>query len=425
MKETRRKFLKNSALAGMGLALGASALSSCNDIVADGKAVRLAIIGTGSRGRYLMEHLFYLNKRHHTFEVVAVCDTYSPHLELAKSLCGRYKKNPKTFTDYKSLIRDCPVDGVIVATPLYQHAHITIDCLQQGIHVFCEKAMGRTIEEVRAMYDAQQNSGSVLLIGHQRLFNQKYLNAMERLHQGEFGPLGQVRAYWHRNKDWRKKVPADSPELERQLNWRLYKEYSAGLLSELMSHQLQVANWAFQSAPVSVQASGGIQFWQDGREVADNFAAVFTYPNGNQLIYDSMNMNRNYGVEEHLITDLASLRLETNTIQWDSPNKTVNDPAPLKAMSEAIKDNLKMGNAIGGPSWDPETEIEGKKEPIYKGQEGDGTQELLLGFVDFIKAKAAPDWMLREAYHASIWTLLTEKAIDSGETVRMDAQWMV
>ena len=52
-----------------------------------------------------------------------------------------------------------------------------------------------------------------------------------------------MRAQWHRNSNWRRPVP--DPKFERLINWRMYKEYSGGLLAELASHQIDVANWAF------------------------------------------------------------------------------------------------------------------------------------------------------------------------------------
>ena len=426
MKNNRREFIKTSILASTGLSLGFTSLTTFGRPM--GAKVRLAIIGTGSRGRFLMEHLLnYQANNAVDYDLVAICDNYQPSLEEAQNICGQYKVTPKVYNDYYRLMNDSPVDGVIIATPLHQHAHITIDCLNKGIHVLCEKSMARTLSDTRAMYDASIGSGSILLVGHQRMFNDKYLSAMDRIHKGEFGPVGQVRAYWHRNKDWRRPIPKDRPDLERQLNWRLYKEYSAGLLTELMSHQIQVSNWALQQTPVSVQASGGIQFWNDGREVPDNVAAVFTYADGSRCVYDSMSMNHNYGVEEHIIADLATLKLESNQLQWDKPNVTVDEPSitPMAQMVEGIKNGESKATAIGGASWRPESGNSTGQEPIYKGQKGDGSMEEMLAFVKFIQQKSAPAWMLREGYNASIWTLLTEKAIDTGKAVTCPKKFIV
>ena len=108
---------------------------------------------------------------------------------------------------------------------------------------------------------------------------------IEFIRAGQLGNITQIRAYWHRNNDWRRTVP--SPELEKKINWRLYKEFSCGLMTELASHQIQVANWALGEFPDKIMGAGSINYWKDGREVHDNVNLVYTYPGGTQLIYDS------------------------------------------------------------------------------------------------------------------------------------------
>src|SRR5262249_15056068 len=66
-------------------------------------------------------------------------------------------------------------------------------------------------------------------------------------------------------------------ELEIRLNWRLYKRFSGGLMAELGSHQMDVANWILGTTPRRVIASGGIDYWRDGREVADNVVCGYDY----------------------------------------------------------------------------------------------------------------------------------------------------
>ena len=99
-----------------------------------------------------------------------------------------------------------------------------------------------------------------------------YQVAMEMIRKGALGKVMFVRAQWHRNSNWRRPVP--DPKFERLINWRMYKEYSGGLLAELASHQIDVANWAFGSEPISVYATGGIDYWKDGRETCDNVEAI-------------------------------------------------------------------------------------------------------------------------------------------------------
>lgn len=76
----------------------------------------------------------------------------------------------------------------------------------------------------------------------QRMYDEKYIKGMQMIHSGLIGDVVGLRCHWFRNADWRRPVP--SPELERKINWRLYKESSGGLMTELACHQLEVCNWA-------------------------------------------------------------------------------------------------------------------------------------------------------------------------------------
>ena len=156
---SRRVFLKNLGFVAGGAALFSSMpwLSSCTPekLAQMGKEVaRVALIGTGSRGQY---HIHNLKLIPHA-KIVAICDVYAPNLEAAAQLCP----DAKRYTDYKKLLEDKEIDGVIISTPLNMHASITLDSLSAGKHVFCEKAMARTLDECKAIYDAYQKTDRAL-----------------------------------------------------------------------------------------------------------------------------------------------------------------------------------------------------------------------------------------------------------------------
>ena len=77
-----------------------------------------------------------------------------------------------------------------------------------------------------------------------------------------------------------------------RINWRVYRRYSGGLCAELMSHQVDVADWIVNQAPKSVMGVGGIDYWKDGRDIFDNIQLVFEYPAGEKLLYSSITTNR-------------------------------------------------------------------------------------------------------------------------------------
>ena len=412
--QSRRKFIQQLALTGSVAAIAASPwlqVLAQDEKVGQGAIdrVRLAIIGTGSRGDELLRNMIGAKDRKN-FEFVALCNNYEPHLENSVAICGENGMNPTTYSDYRVMLEKEKLDGVIIATPLHEHAHITVDCLNSGIHVFCEKAMARTLEDTKLMYDAHISTNKILQIGHQRLFNPVYLEGMQRIHNGDLGIIGQVRAYWHRNNDWRRPLPNNDQSFERQINWRLYKEYSAGLLTELLSHQIQVANWALQQTPVSVMGTGSIRFWKDGREVNDNIALIYSYADGTQFIYDSMISNKKYGLEEQIMGHLGTIEFEVNR-QYAEESPVV---PGIQQLINDIEHGVFGKLPIGNSSWVPETASKYNGQPILDDDKFSDTGLQMEAFVDFVRQGYAPEQITKEGYNGSIWTILGEQAIETG-----------
>lgn len=412
--QSRRDFIRSTMFAGAALLTPAALLNLvAQNPVKPAQKIRIGVIGTGSRGIYLMQ-LILPAALETGIEIAALCDTFEPNLAVARQLVP----GAPAFADHRQLLEHPGLDAVIVATPLHQHAHITIDALGAGLHVLCEKAMARTLEDTHAMYMAQKNTGKVLYIGHQRLFDPKFLAGMNMIHQGKLGQITQIRAYWHRNNDWRRPVPADRPELERLINWRLYREYSCGLMTELASHQIQVANWAKKDVPVEVRGAGSISFWKDGREVHDNVALIFTYADGTQFVYDSQIQNARYGFEEQVMGHKGTLELESNRF-YTEDRSGFPKPAGIIQLVTDLQNNLFGTVPIGSPSWQPELASAYQGNPIVKGNNTDGTPEMLAAFANSVRSQSQVPGLLEQCYFGSVWSLLGQEAIDTGSVVRM------
>ena len=118
---------------------------------------------------------------------------------------------------------------------------------------------------------------------------------------GMLGDIYTARIAWHRNGNWRRAGEPPTPDYdpspwgykdwEHLLNWRLYKQYSRGLLAELASHQVNIVNWFFDAVPEAVHGSGGVHRWKDGREVDDHVYATFEYPGGRTATFSSIESN--------------------------------------------------------------------------------------------------------------------------------------
>jgi predicted dehydrogenase len=174
--------------------------------------VNIGIIGVGGRGRLLLNKL----KNISGVNIAAVCDDYEPNYNLALDLTN---KKAKGYKDYRKLLDQKDIDAVVIATPLYLHKQMTLDSFAADKHVFCEKAMAMNVKDCLAMVDARKQLNKVLQVGHQRMFDVTYLEAMEQIKANKIFNITQLRAYWHRNNNWRRNVP--DPRLERKINWRL------------------------------------------------------------------------------------------------------------------------------------------------------------------------------------------------------------
>lgn len=424
---SRRDFFKNIGMIGGGGLLLSSFpwLQSCS---ADDKKrvakekVRIGFIGTGSRGQYHLNNM----KEIPNADVVALCDNYEPNLKAASAIFPK----AKTFDDYRRVLEMPEVQAVMIAVPLYEHARLAIDALQAGKHVFCEKSMATTPQGCLDMYNAFKQSGKVMFIGQQRLYDPKYIRAMEMIHSGVIGEIGAVRAYWFRNNDWRRPVP--SPDLERKINWRLYKEYSGGLMTELATHQLQVGNWALKMIPETVMGAGDIVYWKDGREVYDNVSLIYRYPNGVKMNYESVISNKFYGLEEELLGSKGTMEPEKGKYYFEEVKPAPGIQQLINQIEHKVFDNV----SFAGPSWVPETASVNKGEMIMDhvtthsgessvGAVGDGSMELVTAFCEAaITGKPAPN-LVEEAYYSSVLALLGLQAMEEERVIHFPDEYKI
>lgn len=376
MKHTpisRREFLKNIGMTGAGVLLAASPwLSAFSEAVnTSNEKCRLGIIGPGSRGRFLMSFLVQNPK----VDIVALCDIYQPSIDEALKLAPK----AKVYGDYRELLENNNIDAILVATPLSSHCKIVMDAFDAGKHVFCEKTIGFTMEECFRMYNKHRSTGKIFFTGQQRLFDPRYIKAMEMIHAGTFGEINAIRTFWYRNGDWRRPVP--SANLERQINWRLYKEYSKGLMTELACHQLQIGSWALNKLPEKVMGHGAITYWKDGREVYDNVSCLYVFDDGVKMTFDSVISNQFYGLEEQIMGNLGTVEPEKGKYYFESI-----PPAPgFLQMINDWENKLFDSLPFAGTSWAPETANENKGELILgERPKSDGTSLLLEAFVEAV-----------------------------------------
>lgn len=271
----RRDMIKLAGAAGI-------AAATVMKVHAESNQIRYGMIGTGSRGTYLLHHLTKIDNGHCT----AVCDLNPEALDKAATVIGT---NPKKYKDYRELLAAKDVDAVLVAVPLYEHFPVTRDSLQAGKHVFCEKSLVFRPEEVHGLRAlAAQHPKQIIQVGLQRRYSKYFQATKDMVDKGILGNVTHIHAQWHRNPGWVMKPGGKG----NPKNWRLFREFSGGLTAELASHQIDVADWMFGAHPEFVIGLGGLDTWKgDGRDIFDNIQLIYQYPGGRKLTYSAISTN--------------------------------------------------------------------------------------------------------------------------------------
>jgi predicted dehydrogenase len=317
---TRRDFIRSSA--------GAAATIAASRVVLGGEGrptggdINIAMVGVGSQGRIIMTNSCL---RIPGVRFKAVCDIWGYSQRYAKNVLEKFGHPVNVYADYREMLdKEKDLDAVFVATPDWMHAPIAIACLRAGKHVYCEKEMSNTLEGCRSMVRAARETGKLLQIGHQRRSNPRYLHAGRLiLEKKALGRITHCYGQWNRAQrlhvGWPKKDTMDEATLkrhgydtmERFRNWRWYRKFSGGPIADLGSHQVDIYNWFLHAKPVSVMASGGVDYYKE-HEWYDNVMAVYEYKTSlgtARAFYQVLNTTSYGGFHEVFMGDKGSLQI--------------------------------------------------------------------------------------------------------------------
>ena len=287
MPTTRRHFLQATAAGLAASALTAQQKTSAND------RVQVATIGLGGMGTGDTQTSTSVPG----VQLVAIADIYQGRLDHAKEVFG---KDVFTTRDYREVLARKDVDAVIIATPDHWHSHISIDAMNAGKDVYCEKPMVQHVDDGKPVIDAQQKTGRIMQVGSQRVSSIVYQKAKDLFRAGAIGELNMVEAWWDRNSAigaWQYSIPLDAtpPNIDwdrflgrapkvpfepvRLFRWRNYRDYGTGVAGDRFVHLfsgMHVVTGAI--GPSRVYATGGLRFWKDGRDVPDVLLGLYDYP---------------------------------------------------------------------------------------------------------------------------------------------------
>ena len=307
---TRRQLLSTAA----AVPLSGAALQSR---ISPNDTIQIAAIGIGNRAT----HDINMAYRIPGIKLVAAADLYSGRRVRAQEVFG---KDVFVSVDYREVLARKDVDAVIVGTSDHWHAQASVEAMNAGKDVYCEKPMVHAIPEGHAVIAAQQRSGRIIQVGSQRVSSIVYQKAKELLRAGAIGKLNLIDAWWDRPGDvdelaFRASIAPDaSPETidwdrfvanttrrpfdaKRFFWWHSYRDYGTGIPGDLFVHLFSGVNFVLGSeGPVRVASTGGTRFWNDGREIPDLMLAIVDYPEtGSHPAFNlSLRVNFESGAEE-------------------------------------------------------------------------------------------------------------------------------
>lgn len=162
---------------------------------------------------------------------------------------------------------------------MYLHVPMSIAGLESGKHVFSEKSMGLNMKQINTMLEASRaHAGLVYMVGYQSRLNENLKMIKDLIAEGSFGRITQFYCHFDRNQTWRKE--GLEGKWDRLLNWRLYKEYCGGLLTEVVTHEIDQVLDILGTKPRIAAFQGNIMVYKDGREHHDSIMGSWEMEDG-------------------------------------------------------------------------------------------------------------------------------------------------
>jgi len=300
----RRDFLKTGSIAGTYFAgltkvhLMAAPQAEPSKAIAANDHIQIAVIGAGGQGQGDAKMAAQVPG----VKVVAAADCYDGCLEHAKELWG---KDILTTRDYNEILARKDIDAVIIGTPDHWHMQASVDAMNAGKDVYCEKPMIHVYSDGPKIIEAWRKTNRIMQVGSQRVSSIIYKKAKELLAAGAIGELNMVTVWYDRNSAqgaWEYTVPYDAspttcdwprflgtaPQIpfngEHFFQWRKWKAYGSGVAGDLFVHLFSGVYLITDThGPTRALATGGLRFWKDGRDVPDVMMALYDYAQGFNL----------------------------------------------------------------------------------------------------------------------------------------------
>lgn len=390
----RRTFLSAASSVAIGTRLAASQVPGAND------RIRIGVIGTGGRGRYLMTQL----KTVPGAQMTALADVYGPRLLQAAEITG---PGVAMVSDYRRLLDSHEIDAVLIATPDHWHKAITLDAIAAGKDVYVEKPVSHTIEEGVELVRVIEASKQVVQTGTQQRSWEHWILGKQIIDSGKLGQITFVHTYWYQHaragtyapvemekldwKRWLGSAPDQPFRPERFFQWRHYWDFGGGCLTDLMTHWIDVVHWYLDvGAPLSAATTArsyNIRIW----EAPDTVSTTLEFSKDVLAAYLGTYVSRvdDGGLE---------FRGEKGTLKID------------RARLAFYKDDSAYAPGTNTP--EPE---------IFVRSSGDGTVTHLQNWVDCMRSRKSPSANIRIAHQAARTSHIANASLRAGRPVRFNA----
>ena len=303
----RRKFLSTSAAS----VAATSAISAFASQVNDQSTKRVGLIGTGWYGKCDLFRLIQVAP----VEVVSLCDVDAKLLSEAADMVSQRQasgRKPRTYSDYREMLKEKDLDIVLIATPDHWHALPAIEAIKAGADLYLQKPISVDVTEGQAILNAARKYKRVVQIGTQRRSTPHLIEARDRVvREGLLGKVGLVEVYCYYHMRARGNPPDTTPpeHLDYEMwtgpapmrpynslchprRWRSFMEYGNGIVGDMCVHMLDTARWMLDLGwPKRISSTGGILVQKDAKaNISDTQTATFEF--------DDLNMvwqHRTYG----------------------------------------------------------------------------------------------------------------------------------
>jgi len=437
MLESRRKFIKQSAIAAAGTYLGTMGLSakSYGNIIGANDRVRVGVVGFSDRFKDSLLPSFLNHHKELNFDMVAVSDLWNYRRGLGVDhLKSKFGHDITACRNNDELYGLKDIDAVIISSPDFAHASHAIEAVKAKCDVYCEKPFAETMEDARATLKAVKASKQVLQIGSQRRSGTNYKAASQFIKDGKFGDVTMVELSWNVNQpgrwrrpelvaklkqedtDWKRFLlnrPFEEWDPRKYLEYRLFWPFSSGMPGQWMSHQIDTVHWfTGLKHPRSVVANGGIYQWKDGRRNWDTTTAVFDYgkendpTNGFQVVFTSRMHNGDENPTEIYYSNGGEMNLNTNTVS-PKGGLTANAAAAM---------NMK-------PNLLPELKLTDLVEKVAASANTGGdklTSAHMRNWMECVRSRQETNAPVEAGYYHSIANIMTNASARTGQKATFD-----